>query len=167
MYSHSIFVQQMYWLQDKYYIYIYIYNFQFKRIFTTKRFHVDCFVYIPSLVWRFSIDHVTLKWGKLLGHYYYDVGLMFLVRIKKKCIRIAYLYSKCTDCRINIIYIYIFIIFNSNHSPLYTAVSCRWFVSSISANSHKWQIVSSRTFGKRAYVVCIFQQTSFSTVESC
>ena len=24
-----------------------------------------------------------------------------LVRIKQKCIRIAYLYSKCTDCRIN------------------------------------------------------------------
>ena len=23
-----------------------------------------------------------------------------LVRIKQKCIRIAYLYSKCTDCRI-------------------------------------------------------------------
>ena len=26
-----------------------------------------------------------------------------IVRIKQKCIRIAYLYSKCTDCTINII----------------------------------------------------------------
>ena len=33
-----------------------------------------------------------------------------LVRIKQKCIRMAYLYSKCTDCRINIyIYIYLYV----------------------------------------------------------
>ena len=30
-----------------------------------------------------------------------------LVRIKQKIIRIVYLYSKCTDCRINIQYTYI------------------------------------------------------------
>jgi hypothetical protein len=43
-------------------------------------------------------------------------------------------------CYCKYIYIYIFNFQYSNHSPLYTAVSCMWFVSSISINSHKWQM---------------------------
>jgi hypothetical protein len=42
-----------------------------------------------------------------------------LVRIKQKCIHIAYLYSKCTDCRINI---YIFQSLNGHLHNTFTIV---------------------------------------------
>ena len=62
---------------------------------------------------NFFVVHVTLVPVSYLSapsavHSYRVPGKFIrIVRIKQKFIRIAYLYSKCTDCRINIQYIYI------------------------------------------------------------
>ena len=60
----------------------------------------------PSAVHSYRVPGKFIRRLKSLFVYYEKC--IRLVRIKQKFIRIAYLYSKCTDCRINATYAHLY-----------------------------------------------------------